>query len=83
MSGCEQIAQVAHIKIATLSKSLVFYEQIAHLVFRLQKRVIRSKQIGLKSYFLVHICTCFKKNKRFDHYLLLNERCEQIAQVAH
>ena len=26
---------------------------------------------------------CLKKNERFAHSLFLNERCEQIAQVAH
>ena len=60
------------------SKSLVFSERIPQLLFPSQKQAIRSKKNKKKQF----LCT-FKKRELFAHFLFCNERCEQIAQVAH
>ena len=72
-SDHEQITQVTHDKWVTvsdslrslminewMSKSLVFSNQIAHLLFRSQKTSDSLKKIWLKSYFCYIFCTVKK-----------------------
>ena len=83
-SDHEQITQVTHDKWVTvsdslrllminewMSKSLVFSNQIAHLLFGSQKTNDSLKKIWLKSYFLVHFLY-IKKNEWFAHFLFFN-----------
>ena len=66
---------------------------LAHLLFRSQKRAIRSKQFDWNRIFFLVFCLFFVsfKNERFAHCLFFNElifgalrsRCERIVQVAH
>ena len=91
MRDCEQIAQVAHEKCATVSnlfrsliknerlrESLIFSEQIVHSHFWSQQTNHSFKSFWLKSYFLyifVKWVIC--------SFPLFNERCERITQFAH
>ena len=92
MSNCERIAQVAHDKWANvshslrslrtnewMSKSLVFFAQIAHFLFRSPKRSDSLKNRILCTF--LHFFLIFKKSKRFA-LLIPSEQGEWIAQVA-
>ena len=82
MSDCERIAQVTHVKRATVSESLrLFMTKEQPWANSLRSLMINERwtqKIWLKLYFLYD-----KKNQWFAHSLFFNERCELIAQVAH
>ena len=70
MSNCERIAQIAHVKRAICSGCS-------------WKMSDSLKIFWTKIVFFVHFLYVKKKPERFAHSLFFNERCEQIAQVAH
>ena len=95
MSDHEPIAQVTHDKRATVSDSLSllminewmsillgFFANSSFALSLTKKWVIRSNFFWLKSYLWYVFCMFFL-NERMAHSLFFNERCEQIAQVAH
>ena len=60
-----------------------FFKQITHFSFAHKKRAI-CKKIWQKSYFLVCFCSFFVSLKKtIRSFPFFDERCEQIAQVAH
>ena len=81
MSNCEQIAQVAQGKWATVSKllrSLMINDQMSNSLKKFWLK--KSKILFLVCFILFFFCL---KNERFAHSLILDDQCERIAQVAH